>query len=285
MGFTKLSRYGNRLEVVRFSRELTPRKDRKVYLKQKRSESTFKENDSLWRVKRRIRRFVSIGAEMCGSPAFATFTYAEQQYVMSSAIEDWKLFTRRMSKKFPGVGFIRVPERHKKRGIHFHAVIFNLPVELPCFTRRGFGSWSNRWIHDCPEDRMCERKLRSLRAVWKLGNVDLQVVRKLDAIGPYLAGYLVKGEKDSTLFHHQLATANRVLHDKINSARQAGKYFEVSSYGIGQDAVNDLLERFLPGTEAGSFKRGKTFENKWLGHGYRDEHRLVDGFEPRVSDF
>jgi len=254
----KVSQYGNIFEVVRFQKPLIRSTPSRIFRRRSRSKSTLKLAQNIWRTKRRIRRFVSIVSERMGTPAFATFTYTEPQYDMEQSIADWRLFTMRMKKAFPGVAFIRVPERHKSGAVHFHACIFGLPQNLPCRMKKMRG----RWVHDCPSDRACERRLRSLARVWRLGFVDLQRVRAPDRVGSYLSKYLTKGDPDWSLFGLHVASCNRVMHEKINSARQAGTYWELSSYrqSVAVDYALEIME-----SRGAELRVRREFPTKWLG--------------------
>lgn len=254
----KVAQYGNIFEVIRFEKPLIRSGPSRFFIRRKRSKDTLKLTQNIWRTKRRIRRFVSVVSERMGPPAFATFTYATPQHDMESSIADWRLFTMRMKKAFPSVAFIRVPERHKSGAVHFHAAVFGLPSNLPCDMKK----MGNRWIHACASDRACERRLRSLAKVWGKGFVDLQNTRNPERLGAYLAKYLTKGDPDWSLFGLHVASCNRVMHEKINSARQAGTYWELSSYRQSV-AVDWALE--IMASRGAEMRQKREFETKWLG--------------------
>jgi len=259
----KVARFGNVVEVIRFSRPHTP--TRKTFsIRRKRSKSTFKWAGNMYRVKRRVRRSVAILSQTDGPPAFVSFTYRQDSAPMldmQKAIHDWMTFSRRLKRKFPDVAYIRVPERQQNGSVHFHAAMWGLPANLPCYMRRGFGAWSKRMIHDCSDQRRCERKLRVLGELWGNGFVDCQVTRSPDAIGAYISSYLTKGDPDWSLFGNHLATTNHVMRKKILAARQAGIYWELSTYkqSVAVDFVlEDLKDRM-------ELRKVRQFETKWLG--------------------
>jgi hypothetical protein len=222
---------------------------------------------NIWRTKRRIKRYVSAGMYVAGVPAFATFTYAKPQHDVERAIEDWRQFTRRMKKQFPSVAFLRVPERHKSGAIHFHAVMFGLPSNLPCILKKR-DRW---WVHHCSKKKRCERQLRTLRNVWKRGHVDLSRARKPEALGVYLGKYLTKGEPDWTLFGCHVASANSRMYQILREAREAGVLYEMSSfYGNAVGMILDDMEEVLTPLKVGQF------ETRWLGQA-RYELSRVDG--------
>jgi len=255
----KIARYGSIVEEIRFEKPLivSGRRHPTTFKRKNRSPSSVKLIQNIRRTKRRIRRVVSICTQMIGNPAFATFTYREPQHNMQTAIEDWRQFTRTMKRHYPDVAFLRVPERHKSGAVHFHAVIYGLPHNLPCMSKKIAG----RWKHSCPWNRNCERKQRLIAKAWKKGFVDVQVTRSPESIGAYVAKYLTKGDPDWTLFGNHVASCNQAMYAVIRSARKAGVYWELSSYSSPRavkTAIADLLDRM-------QLKYESTFQTQWLG--------------------
>jgi len=262
---TKVSRFGNLLEIIKFSRPHVPTRRLISPIRRKRSTNTIKWIGNLYRVKRRIRRTIAILTQMMGPPAFVSFTYEQPDGLpmldMQQAIHDWRVFTRRMKRKYPNVAFIRVPERQKSGSVHFHAAMFGLPEDLPCLMKINPYKNKKKYIHACPPERLCERKVRDLGKLWGKGYVDCQVTRDPEAIGSYISSYLTKGDPDWTLFGNHLATSNDVFKKKIIAARQAGIYWELSTYkqSVAIDYVlEDLKDRI-------ELRKVRQFETKWLG--------------------
>lgn len=262
---TKVSRFGNLLEIIKFSRPHVATFRSTYKPRRKRSENTYKWVGNLYRVKRRIRRSVAILTQMMGPPAFVSFTYAQPDgspmLDAQKAIHDWRVFTRRMKRKYPNVAFIRVPERQKSGALHFHAAMWGLPEDLPCIMKLNPYKNKKKYIHACSPDKQCERKLRTLGDLWGHGYVDAQVTRDAEAIGSYISSYLTKGDPDWTLFGNHLSTTNDLFKKKINSARQAGIYWELSTYkqSVAIDYVlEDLKDRM-------ELRKVRQFETKWLG--------------------
>jgi len=277
----KISRFGNVLEIIKFSRPHVPTFRSSPAVRRKRSSSTYKWAGNLYRVKRRVRRSVAVVTQLDGPPAFVSFTYEQSVgpvLDMQKAIHDWQTFSRRLKRKFPGVAFIRVPERQKNGSVHFHAAMWGLPSNLPCYMRRGFGAWSKRMIHDCSSDRRCERKLRVLADLWGNGFVDCQISRDPQAIGAYISSYLTKGDPDWTLFGHHLSVSNSVMRKKIISARQAGIFWELSTFkqSVAIDFVlEDLRDRI-------ELRKVRSFDTAWLGAATFEEYFIPS--EPTLDD-
>jgi len=253
----KIARYGGLFEVTRFQKPLIAGGFKRSFIHRKRNKSTFKSTQNIWRTKRRIKRHISIAVHTEGPPSFATFTYATPQHDMQQAIQHWRDFTRKVKKFLPAVAFLRVPERHKSGAVHFHAVLFGVPPELPCIMlKRG-----RYWRHGCSKERSCERKVRLLYGLWKHGFVDISVVRQPDSIGVYLAKYLTKGDPDWSLFGHHVASTNLRMRQVISNARKQGTYFEMSSYRHSV-AVSMVLDDYAPVI---TIRKVNTFKTHWLG--------------------
>jgi len=262
VNFLKILRHGNTLEVARYGRPLIrDHLEGRVFTRRKKDETTLKLGFNLQRAKRTIRRAVATTSYYQGRPAFATLTYKKQEYDIQKALSDWRAFTQRMKKFFPDAAYIRVPERHKKDGIHFHMVIFGLPATLPCITKKV--SAYKRPIHDCPESRPCERKLRLLAKAWGLGYVDLNVVRRPERIGSYLAKYLTKDAPDWRMFGHHVVSSNLAMHKQLQYARSDGTLWDMSSYKDGDGLWNELETVLAKATTISD--RPEAFMTKWLG--------------------
>jgi len=280
----KLAQYGNTYEILRFEKPLlatpvnvfspVPR----FFKRRVKSTGTFKMMQNIQRTKRNMRQRISVLTETMGPPAFASFTVrpkvkgdtSTQVHDIGEALEMWRLFTRRMKKAYPDVAFVRVPERHESGAIHFHAAMFGLPLNQPCVMKK----MGRRLVEACPRHRYCERKSRALRKVWGHGHVDLSEARKPDSIGGYLAKYLTKGEPDWTLFGHHVVAANDVFYKKINSARQAGWYWSMSSFKESGNLAHALEVMESRGAQ---LQLVRYFQTRWLGQCRYEIYRVGGG--------
>jgi len=260
-----IARFGSRLETVHYSKKLILGRAPVIFTRRKRSKLTYKTQPNVWRVQKRIRQYILTLTHLLGSPDFATFTYTTKEFDADKAIEDWRLFTRRLKRKYPDVAIVRVPERHKDRGVHFHAAIYGLPPELACKMKK----IGKKYIHACPKERKCERKLRDMAHCWNRGFVDLQKTRRPESIGAYIAKYLTKGNPDWSLFGKHIATFNEVFKRRIREARKAGILWNLSTYS-SPVAVDTILDDHLPRCQ---MRSERTFETRWLGQAI---HRAYD---------
>lgn len=252
-----LCRYGDVVKIVRFEKTLLVGYKRHNFVRRIKSKNTLKQTQNIWRAKNKINEYITVCNHVLKNPAFATFTYTKPQNDINQAIQDWRDFTRRIKKHFPDVAFLRVPERHKSGAVHFHAVMFGLPSNLPCtMIKRG-----RYWIHSCPKTKPCERQLRALAGIWAKGFVDLSEARKPEALGVYLSKYLTKGEPDWTLFGSQVYSPNFKMYQVLRQAKTDGLYYKISSHSnpYGVDFVEEDLKDVLLPVKFGQFS------TKWLG--------------------
>jgi len=257
-GLEKLARYGDVWEHTQFEKPYAfDQRPRVHFEKRKRSKKTVRLTQNIWRAKRTLRRYISIVTQRKGSPAFATFTYAKAQHDMQKAVQDWRDFTRVLKKKFPAACFARVPEKHKSGAVHFHAVMWGLPSELPCTYEKN----GRYYRHSCPSEKRCERKQRVIAGLWKRGFVDVQQVRDARAIGPYLAKYLTKGKPDWSLFGLKVVSCNTAMYAEIRAAKKEGTYWELSSSRYPY-AIRAVLEEWGAALRP---RRIGTFTTEWLG--------------------
>ena len=269
-----ITRFGDTFKVLKFSKPLILGGRHAQFSRRFKSKETMKQAQNIFRAKNKINEYITICNYVLGNPAFATFTYGEnKQFDMSKAVQDWREFTRKMKVQYPEVAFLRVPERHKKGDVHFHAVMFGLPSDLPCVMVK----LGKRWIHACPPGKLCDRRLRALQAIWGHGFCDLQVARSPEFIGVYLSKYLTKGDPDWTLFGCHVYSPNSKMFEVIRQARKDGIYYRATTFKnpvMVDFALEDLKDDLI-------LKRSGKFETKWLGTGSYELYKISD--ENRIN--
>lgn len=256
----KITRYGNHFDIIQFEKPLIIGGRGGSKFHRKRSENTFKQSQNIHRSRRNIKQFIGVCTAMYNSPpAIATFTYKRSQKDMQEAIQNWRDFTRVMKKQFPDVAFLRVPERHKSGSVHFHAVLFGLPEELPCHMRKV--PKLKKYIHACKKNRLCERNVRRLAGYWKKGFVDLQVSRHPDRVGSYISKYLTKNDPDWTLFGSHVCSCNRRMYEVLSAAKNKGIYYQMTSFN-SPTAVDFIIDELRPTLIP---RKIHSFNTLWLG--------------------
>jgi hypothetical protein len=279
---TTITRFGDTFKVLKFSKPLILGGRHAQFSRRFKSRDTMKQAQNIFRAKNKINEYITLCNYVLKNPAFATFTYTKPQHDIEQAIKDWWYFTRKMKKVYSDVAFLRVPERHKSGAVHFHAVMFGLPSDLPCVMVKP----GKYWIHACPPEKLCERRLRALAGVWGKGFVDVNQVRSPESIGVYLSKYLTKGKPDWTLFGCHVYSPNFKMFEVVRQARKDGIYYRLSSFSspYAVDFVQDDLKDDL------ILKRSGTFETHWLGtasfnlYKISDENRIKFGEKKKDNE-
>jgi len=177
----KLIVSGNVLELFEYSRPY-------AYNHSPFSSSTFvgdiqkvdtRRDDNLMEVRQSIRRLVDGNVEAHGyPPVFLTFTFKDNIQEVDIANEHFHSFIRKLTS---AIGqrpkYLAVVEFQKRGAVHYHCIFFNLS----------------------PEYEIRERNSRFVANLWGAGYVDLQRIRNVKRVGPYVCKYLDKAVHDKRL--------------------------------------------------------------------------------------
>jgi hypothetical protein len=134
--------------------------------------------DNIYRTRKTCLRRVSAALEAFGCPLLVTLTFAGDASDPSYANDALRRFQVRLRTKFPLACSVFVPELSPRGRIHFHGLLFNMPLSLgdTRVGRRG----------RLPDGE--ERTTRTIADLWGEGYVD---ALKTDGSGR-LAGYISK---------------------------------------------------------------------------------------------
>lgn len=133
--------------------------------------------DNIRRTRQICMRRVSVAIEDFGSPLLVTLTFKGDASDASYANDSLRSFQVRLQARYTNAQWVFVPELSPKGRIHFHGLIFNLPMCLGDKTK------GRRVI-----TYGTERNTRELCNIWREGFVD---VKQTDG-SPRLAGYISK---------------------------------------------------------------------------------------------
>lgn len=177
---TVYRKYGEIIEITEF--EKTPSKVR-VYRSRKRdSIHRPRRSDNIRRTAKICLRRVLSAIEEYGNPLLATFTFAGDASDASYANDSLRDFQVRLRTKFPDAQSLFIPELSPRGRIHFHGLLFNLPMHLGDTRARG------RRLKDGTE-----RETRTLAKLWGEGFVDVVQTDGSPALAYYVSKYLTKG--------------------------------------------------------------------------------------------
>jgi hypothetical protein len=170
------------------------KKPREIHVRNRRTRELrtlfrARRQDNIRRTRQICVRRVSAGIKAFGSPLLVTLTFGGDASNASYANDAFRVFQVRLRNKFPTAVSLFVPELSRRGRIHFHGLVFNLPMSLGD-SRRGGRVYAHGE----------ERTTRTLAKLWRKGFVD---VRKTDGSGKlasYVSKYITKGGGE-TLFN------------------------------------------------------------------------------------
>jgi len=173
-------KYGNTIEITELEKEpskvriYTPRKGRTVY--------GARRSDNARRTQKICVRRVSSAIEDFGCPLLVTLTFNGDASDASYANDSLRFFQVRLRAQYPYAESVFVPELSPRGRVHFHGLLFNVPLSLGD-TRDG-----RRIISHGDE-----RKTRTLAKLWGEGYVDARKTDGSPRLAYYLGKYITKG--------------------------------------------------------------------------------------------
>lgn len=173
-------RYGDFVDITEIEKESNPirlyrpREPRTLYGARRRTNIARTRTICVWRV--------SAALEAFGCPLLVTLTFAGDASDAAFANDSLRRFQVRLRAKFPNAQSIFVPELSPRGRIHFHGLLFNVPMSLGD-TRDG-----RRLV--CIGE---ERKTRTLAKLWGEGFVDARKTNGSRNLAFYLVKYITKG--------------------------------------------------------------------------------------------
>ncbi len=151
-------------------------------------------HDNLRRTKQICVRRVLAAIDEYGCPLLVTLTFAGDASDAAHANRSLTGFQLRLRAEFPNAQSLFIPELSPRGRIHFHGLLFNVPLHLGD-TRK------NRRITSHGE----ERKTRVLAKLWGEGFVDALQTDGSPRLAYYISKYILKGAG------HVLFNAMRIL--------------------------------------------------------------------------
>lgn len=253
MGYNKIIKSGNTIEVFNYERDLPdrPRAKRGVSRKAsmsrvasdrddtlRRDEYEGKRNDNVMRAKMVFRRLILSNLTGTDYPLLLTLTYKNNQTSIAQGYKDFSSFVKTLRYKFGKVfRYVTVPEFQERGAIHFHAMFWGLPDPVG----------------------KTERHTRLVAGVWGHGYVDIKITDGSPKLAGYISKYMAKNFIDYRLRGQKAYTCSRNL-----------KRPEVVS-GINQFGVDIFLEE----TGASVPEIDKAYETLHLGKCRKRIYKIV----------
>lgn len=183
-------RYGDIVEITEYEKDINKRKTRSSrvnVLSTIEGLPCFRKRrpDSIRRAKKICLRRVSSAIKEFGSPLFITLTFNGDATNVSFANKALRNFQERLRVECNGAVSIFVPELSPRGRIHFHGLLFRLPLE-----------WGDKRIGGKLLEYGTERKTRFLASLWKEGFVDVKQTDGSPKLAYYLTKYIMKSGED-----------------------------------------------------------------------------------------
>jgi len=265
MGYTKLIRYADIIELYQYEQDKRPsgrRRLRQPRLQlsdscsvqgvdqdgpdsiRKRESSRQKRQDNARRVAMVFRRLVSANLGERPYPIFVSLTYPDIVTDIPRAYADFQAFIGRLRREHKDrvLKYVAVPEFQKRGSIHFHALIWGLDSGLVAAS---------------------ERRTRMVATAWGQGFADVIMTDGDLKISSYLAKYMVKSFTDNRFFGKKAYTASRNISRPV---------VEVDSL-IEPLFMGDLVD--VPDLSTADLLREKSYDTIWLGRGRYRMYRLL----------
>lgn len=173
-------KYGNIIEITTTEKE--PGKVRVSGTRKRNPVHGARRLDNIRRTRQICVRRVSAALEEFGSPLLVTLTFKGDASDASHANDSLHAFQVRLRNKYKGAQSLFIPELSPRGRIHFHGLLFNVPLRLGD-TRQG------RRIISYGD----ERKSRELATLWGEGYVDATKTDGSGRLAYYISKYITKG--------------------------------------------------------------------------------------------
>jgi hypothetical protein len=177
---TIFKKYGNTIEITTIEKE--PQKVRVSTSRKRKVIYGARRLDNIRRTRQICVRRVSAALEDFGSPLLVTLTFAGDSSDAAYANDSLHDFQMRLRATFAGAQSLFIPELSPRGRIHFHGLLFNVPLHLGD-TRKGRRIISYGG----------ERKSRILAELWGEGFVDAVKTDGSGRLAFYISKYITKG--------------------------------------------------------------------------------------------
>lgn len=185
-------RYGKTIEITEIEKKPVKKDSTKIHIRPSRKGNFIyrsRRPDNIRRTKQICVRRLLSALEEFGSPLLVTLTFRGDASDASYANDSLRTFQMRLRIKYPQAQSIFIPELSPKGRIHFHGLLFKVPLHLGD-TRQGrriisYGS---------------ERQTRVLANIWREGFVDATKTDGSERLASYMSKYITKNSGE-TLFN------------------------------------------------------------------------------------
>lgn len=173
---------GKLVEITEFERKPPVRVSDELHRREPRLVHGRRRLDNIYRTRKTCLRRVSAALEAFGCPLLVTLTFRGDASDASFANDALRRFQVRLRTKYPEARSVFVPELSRRGRIHFHGLLFNVPLSLgdTRVGRRG----------RIPDGE--ERKSRTLAKLWEAGWLDALKTDGSGQLASYISKYITK---------------------------------------------------------------------------------------------
>lgn len=208
-------KYGPYIEITRYQKTPHPPKVRLYRRKNRNRPHGPRRADNIKRAKKICLWRVSAALEDFGCPLLITLTFAGDASDASLANDSLRRFQVRLRAKFPLAESIFIPELSPKHRIHFHGLLFNVPLHYGD-TRVGRRTTA----------KGTERETRELARLWGCGFVDAVKTNGSPRLAFYISKYITKGAGQVIFNAMRLIRCTRGIPNPIMVRGPLAEYLE-----------------------------------------------------------
>lgn len=237
MAYIKLIQSGSLIEEWIFERPPSPKRLERAKPRVRRVFPRERRADSIVRCRNSFRRLVRANLSRKGAPALLTLN-TRAIFDVSEGYKAFTYFGQLLRRQFGNdLSWIAVPEFQKRGAVHFHVLIWGLPMNLACsFSKSMYTDKKGKKHrkHACPIPKLCERRTRRIASVWSHGFADIMETDGSPRLSSYLAKYMSKAMHDKRLIGKRAysATRNVMRPVSFNTALQVSSVKE--HFGIDE---------------------------------------------------
>jgi len=196
VGYTRIIRSGNIIEIYKYERPISPPTFRKNRIQAARNGNIRtpkkRRSDNCYRLRKNFRRICDANLTGDEIPSFLTLTM-HQIVSLSRAVVYFSGFVRRLRKRIGNdFRYIAVPEFQKRGAVHFHVLIWGLPDGY-------VDEISPANTQTITIDCLKEANSRVLQNIWGYGYVDCFRTDGSPKLSGYMSKYMSKHMQDLRL--------------------------------------------------------------------------------------
>jgi len=202
---------GKFTEITKYEKE--PSKIRLYHSRRRRVIYGARRSDNIRRTRQICVRRLFAGLEEFGAPLLVSLTFEGDASDASYANDSLRFFQVRLRNKFTKAQSLFVPELSPRGRIHFHGLIFNVPLSLGD-TREGRRTIS---VGD-------ERKTRVLAKLWGEGYVDATKTDGSGKLAYYISKYITKCGNEVMFNAMRMIRISRGFPEEIKVCGKVAEY-------------------------------------------------------------